>query len=318
MTNMTRLTLVLPLLLPGCLADSDAIGELVDTGQADTSDTDQTDADATDTTDVNETGEDPPGATSVGTGGPDQSDSGTDGGTDGGTDPGETETTGIGDDVVDPEACLAPDDVETGAGLLNIGDWIEGPILKNETLNGTCTVTDVSTTGDYLRTELSCMTETTGPHAVSIDVAVPVSGTVTWAVDDAVTLTGWVNNSKGGHLAAGGASFMRYWVSLNRQTDGALLLGAATAGATEIFAPLDVVEHPDCAESGCGSDINEAAMQFSVSEPGGDSVVVTGGHHADLALLDGTRLSIDPLRAHLVSNDCHFASVSIAVRRVTP
>jgi len=57
-------------------------------------------------------------------------------------------------------------------------------------------------------------------------------------------------------------------------------------------------------------------LQHLIGEPGGETVVVTGGKRSELPLQDGSVLVVDAERAHSNNDDCHYYDMSLAVRRV--
>ena len=240
-------------------------------------------------------------------------------------------TGGVGEAALDPEECLAVANADDGTIGLSLGDWpLDGP---SPTVEASCTVLAIETAGSTLTTTLECAAQDTGPHTVIIQVGVPSIGSPDWAVDDDVELTASLSSGKGGFAAShqqggavlgggplgGGGAYPYYSVGVRRAQGGAFLLAATTLElGSAILAPLQTEAREGCMDDyGCGSDNAEVRLQYLVAEPGGDSVVVTGGRHAELSLQDGSMVVFDAPRAHSTNNDCHYFDASIAARRVT-
>lgn len=232
------------------------------------------------------------------------------------TDPGE----GEGGDV-DVEACAAASDAAPSGFALDVGEWEIEDEFFSGSLQGSCTVTGVEVSNEIIATELECMDGDAGPYVVLLDVAA-AAGSPTWAVDDDVDLLANVSSNQGGLTddPDGGTArtFLHAGASLRRASDGALLvMGASGAiGIDDLFAPLELALLGQCGEvEGCSAD-DDVPLQFTLRESDGESILLTGGQHAELALADGATLVIDAPRAHATS-DCHFGTdYGLAARRM--
>jgi len=223
------------------------------------------------------------------------------------------------DGPIDEEACIAEPDAGPSSFALDVGDWPIEDDFYSGTLEGSCTVTSVTVSADLIATVLECMDGDAGPYVVTFDVAA-ASGAPTWAANDEVDLHVSANDDQGGIVdePAGPTSrtFVHTAASLRRPSDGALLVAGVSGafGFAGVFAPLELTSLGGCwqSEEGCGDDV---PLQYTLREGDGEPIVLTGGHHAELPLADGTTLVIDLPRAHL--GDCHFGeSFRLAARRM--
>jgi hypothetical protein len=234
-------------------------------------------------------------------------------------DEGPSNDAGEGDPPLDVDACMEAADAASSGFLLDVGDW-ELDEFFSGTLEATCSITAVDSDAEVITTTLDCMDGDAGPYEVTLAVAA-APGTPAWAVDDDVDLFVVASENQGGltdEPAPHARTFIHSGASLRRQGDGALLIAGADGDIDieELFAPLVLASVGACGEvEPCSSDEDEP-VQYSLREGDGAPILVTGGHHAELPLADGSTLVIDAPRAH-VTSDCHFGEdVSFAARRM--
>ncbi len=323
MKRLICMAVCLPLV--GCVADSEAVGDLnegesEDTGRDEAGDPDDGGGSGTaGMSGASASGEEDGSETAT-------MDEGSSGGEEGGS--GDE----LSEDALDPVECVAEDNAGSGPVEFSLSDWpMKKERLVHEDLAGTCIVLELDLGDDVVQTTVECMTETTGPHTIVIGVGAPAAGTVAWETGDEVTLVGYLEGGQGGHVAmqaggetlgrapvGGGVAFAHYGVALHDTASGELLVAATNQSLGGLLAPLTIDATESClVEAGCGTEFF-GRMQYRISETDGESVVVTGGRHAELELQDGSTMVFDANRFHLTPNDCHYLSVSIAAVRVNP
>lgn len=247
-------------------------------------------------------------------------ESGDESGDPGATGTGEAGQTGgeeSGDGPPDVDACEAmPNALPTQFAL----DMSEFPLPRDPpreeggdcvsfmSYEATCTVTAVEVGSGLVTTALDCMVDD-APVVTSLTVAAPVTGTPAWSAGEAVVLS-MRARLQNAALTAGSAA-------LHRVSDGSLLVGGGSGFG--YVSPLTISEAEACAVvEPCTADA-PAPLQAFIGEPGGESVLLTGGQHSELPLADGTTMQIDAEWYHS-DTSCHGCGqqISAAFRRVTP
>jgi hypothetical protein len=234
------------------------------------------------------------------------------------------ETTDESFEPFDPEACAATPNAGPAHFSLDL-DALPVDELLFESYEAECTVTSLSTMDGMLQTALDCRGDDDAVHATTFAVSAPPSGTPTWDAGDEVRLdtyiwdpyqTGGLVEIQGDAYAGAGAQ-ARYAVLRRLDDDGFLAAGGQAAlGVLRPTLESEVVGA--CGEvAGCSADPDQP-KQAMISEPGGASVLLTGGLRAELDLLDGTIIIIDPELFH-ASSDCHSSSsYSLVAWRLQP
>lgn len=227
---------------------------------------------------------------------------------------------GSGGMPADAEACDAAPTAGPATFFLDISAL---PVeeYENDALEVPCAVSSVTADSATWTTELECTLAGGEVVVSSLSVAGLSAGTPAWATGEMVTLRAgiWNPSHQGGLIEPGlegGSGLEASSAVLRRESDGAFLVGGGRG--LGILAPLEVEQVGVCGEvEPCSSDA-DAPMQATITEPGGESVLLTGGQHVELPLSDATTAVIDAEHYHL-SSDCHNATaIQVVGRRVTP
>jgi hypothetical protein len=220
---------------------------------------------------------------------------------------------------VDADACDAPPDAVQVEFALDTAEFPTGPEQDQQdggegstifSYDAACTVTAVDVDGGVVTTALDCLFDEL-PVSTSLSVSAPVTGTPAWSSGEAVVL------SASAWLVPADGSVDASWAGLHRASDGSLLVGGGYGMG--FVSPLTVDDVVACTVvEPCIGDA-AAPLQGFIGEPGGESVLLTGGQHAELPLADGTTMQIDPERYHS-DTSCHGygPDIRVTMRRVAP